>query len=428
MDIGIKKPVSTDYYEIKLVFDTKVVECLKNQLLEANEQLSASLTKTKELETLLQSSDDDAKTAKIVHLEDACQRRNKDLQECSEMCRVLNAETKRLQEDLSASQNQLGKVSQELNTWKEKAQNLESKVLDVSMQKMAVQKESNLSLADRLKIAEGQVEQLDKENSRLTDQLREVIGMNTRWQRYNEQREVHVLKLTKTNQHQQSKITVLEQQKRDLEQSINGLNVMLQKLKDEQRKNTDAAILALEHQVAQREDRISELVEELSALKMYIQGGENESGLPQRAEDKERIQLLEQQAKTYKDDFEQERRDRERLQSNVDILRHRLHSTSRKLAALEQENTYTTPNVGLKTGSAPVYQPPRGLVARGIARPRYTSDEDTYLTSNVEIDGQDEPDGQGSNTEPLQCPRCAQEFSVANHCSFMTHVGICLDQ
>jgi ribosomal protein S6E (S10) len=253
--------------------------------------------------------------------------------------------------------------------------------------------------------------------------------MNTRWQRYNEQREVHVLKLTKTNQHQQSKITVLEQQQRDLEQTINGLNVMLQKLKDEQRKNTDVAIIALEHQLAQREDRISALAEELSALKIYIRGGESESGLPQRPEDRERIQLLEQQAKTFKDDFEQERKDRERLQSNNDILRHRLHSTTRKLSALEKQKPHTAQIVGLKVGSAPVYQPPRGLVARGVTRPRYASDEDTYLTSNVEIDGgRDEPDSLGSNTEPLQCPRCAQEFQVADHSAFMRHVGICLDQ
>ncbi|XP_038046045.1 TNFAIP3-interacting protein 2-like isoform X2 [Patiria miniata] len=402
----------------------KATKDLQQQLREAKEQLRIGELKILDLEALVRSSED-VKTAKIVHLEDTCQRSHKELQDVEEMCRVLTSETKKLQAELAASQLQLESSCKELADWKEKAQNLDTKVLNVSLQKMAFHKESNLSVADQLKIAEGQVEQLEKESSRLTDQLREVIGMNTRWQRYNEQRETHVLKLTKTNQHQQSKITVLEQQKRDLEQTINGLNVMLQKLKEEQRKNTDAAILALEHQVSRREDRISEMAEELSALKMYLQSNEDATETRQRPEDRERIQILEQQLKAYKDDFQQERRDRERVQSNNEVLKHRLQDATRKIAGFEQQNARVTPNF---TTNIAGYQPQRRLIARGISRPSYASDEEAYRVSDLEIDAHDETDGPSSSTEPLQCPRCAQEFTVENHSIFMRHVGVCLDQ
>ena len=39
---------------------------------------------------------------------------------------------------------------------------------------------SNLQPEEQVRILEQQVDQLEKENGRLTDQLKEVIGMNTR--------------------------------------------------------------------------------------------------------------------------------------------------------------------------------------------------------------------------------------------------------
>jgi predicted nuclease with TOPRIM domain len=113
----------------------QVVESLRNQLREATDKLQACLNKADEQESLLKSSDD-VKTAKIVHLEDACQRSNKELQEFREMCGVLTSETKRLQDDLSAAKDGLEKTAQELLAWKEKAENLETKVVEASLQKV----------------------------------------------------------------------------------------------------------------------------------------------------------------------------------------------------------------------------------------------------------------------------------------------------
>ena len=160
---------------------------------------------------------------------------------------------------------------------------------------MSTEDESRVSLSDRLKIGEEQVKQLEKENSRVTDQLREVIGMNTRWQRYNEQRETYVVKLTKTNQQQQSKITVLEQQVRGLEQNINDLNTLLQKMDAGKKKNTDAYVMSLEQQLVQKEDEVIELKEQVATLKVTLHTTEKQRGVAQRLEDKEMIETLKEQ-------------------------------------------------------------------------------------------------------------------------------------
>lgn len=200
---------------------------------------------------------------------------------------------------------------------------------------------------------------MEKENSRVTDQLREVIGMNTRWQRYNEQRETYVVKLSKTSQQQQSKITVLEQQVRDLEQNINDLNKLLQKMESGKRRNTDAYVMSLEQQLLQKEDEVIELKDEVAKLKTTLHMIEKQRGVAQRLEDKEMIETLRAQLEVFKDDFNQERKDRERLQGNNDILRHRLK---------ESKNRYTPPTdiqrfAGSSGGLRGYYEQPQPRVS-----------------------------------------------------------------
>ncbi len=373
-----------------------------------------------------------SKKARIVELEARDTQKDHlrildELEQFKSLCNILAPQTKKLQDDLEALQRKHQAVCAELNDWKKKATVLESKNLRESTQKMATEEESRVSLSDRLKIGEEQIKQLEKENSRVTDQLREVIGMNTRWQRYNEQRETYVVKLSKTSQQQQSKITVLEQQVRDLEQNINDLNKLLQKMESGKRRNTDAYVMSLEQQLLQKEDEVIELKDEVAKLKTTLHMIEKQRGVAQRLEDKEMIETLRAQLEVFKDDFNQERKDRERLQGNNDILRHRLK---------ESKNRYTPPTdiqrfAGSSGGLRGYYEQPqpRRLVARGL--PAYQEFYDnSLLPSDVETDGVDETDapGNGHNDDgdQLQCPRCPASFAVTDHSAFMHHVTVCL--
>jgi hypothetical protein len=111
--------------------ESKIVESLRNQLREATDKLQACLNKVDEQKLLLKSSDD-IKTVTIVHLEDVCQRSNNEVQKFREVCGMLTSETKQLQDNLSAAKDKLEKNTQELLAWKEKAKNLETKVVQAS--------------------------------------------------------------------------------------------------------------------------------------------------------------------------------------------------------------------------------------------------------------------------------------------------------
>ncbi|XP_033633002.1 TNFAIP3-interacting protein 2-like [Asterias rubens] len=397
-------------------------------------QKQSDADKDKQLQDL--QKDLACKNARIVELEarDAQKdyhRIRGELEEFKTLCTILTPQTRKLQDDLEASQKKHQEVCAELADWKEKAKNMESRIVRELTQKMSTEDESRVSLSDRLKIGEEQVKQLEKENSRVTDQLREVIGMNTRWQRYNEQRETYVVKLTKTNQQQQSKITVLEQQVRGLEQNINDLNTLLQKMDAGKKKNTDAYVMSLEQQLVQKEDEVIELKEQVATLKVTLHTTEKQRGVAQRLEDKDMIETLKQQLKVYQEDFNQERKDRERLQGNNDILRHRLKESQNMVPPPANIQRFTGSSTGLRGHyyDQPQQPQPRRLIARGL--PVYQDPyEASLLPSDVETDGFDVTDGSGNELnddgDQLQCPRCPASFAVTDHSAFMHHVTICL--
>ena len=68
---------------------------------------------------------------------------------------------------------------------------------------------------EEVRIYSSQIDQLERENARLLEQLKEIIKMNTHWQRYDSQREEYVIKLTKTNQELQDKVSDLQHQIED---------------------------------------------------------------------------------------------------------------------------------------------------------------------------------------------------------------------
>ena len=136
----------------------------------------------------------------------------------------------------------------------------------------------NLKTKEQMRLLEQKVDQLDKENAKLTEQRKEVIGMNKRWKKFNNMREAHITRLSNTSYQQQSKIIVLEQQCSELNEEISklnklnaiGLNKKWQKFNDQREAHITKLSKTSYQQLSKiivLEQRCSELNEEISELK-----------------------------------------------------------------------------------------------------------------------------------------------------------------
>ena len=77
-----------------------------------------------------------------------------------------------------------------------------------------------------------------------------------RWQRYNDQREAYVIKLSKTSYQQQSKITVLEQRCSDLNKELTEVKKINDMLKRQEENKRDAALFSADQQLMQKDEEI----------------------------------------------------------------------------------------------------------------------------------------------------------------------------
>ena len=205
--------------------------------------------------------------------------------------------------------------------------------------------ENTLEL-DQLRISRSQTDQLQRENARLVEQLKEVIKMNTHWQRYDSQREEYVQKLTKTNQELQDKVS-------DLQHQIENIAVLKRRAKNkeetftttepqqsahfERDEQTNLIILdsalplrlpptmtttttttttAKEEEVAELMDRIAKLKDRIVELEI---GRES-----RKKEEDDQVALLREQVNVCVEDFKQERKDRERIHGDNLKLHKRL--------------------------------------------------------------------------------------------------------
>ena len=179
---------------------------------------------------------------------------------------------------------------------------------------------------EQLRISRSQIDQLERENARLVEQLKEVIKMNTHWQRYDAQREEYVLKLTKTNQELQDKVSDLQHQIEDIsilkgaenkeeKSTTTELQQSAQDKRDEA-EQADLDALRKEEEVAELTDRIAKLKDRIVELEI---GRES-----RKKEDDDQVALLREQVNVCVEDFKQERKDRERIHGDNLKLRKRL--------------------------------------------------------------------------------------------------------
>ncbi|XP_072025902.1 uncharacterized protein [Amphiura filiformis] len=316
---------------------------------------------------------------------------------------------------------------------------------------------SKMKTAEQLRISESQIDQLERENARLADQLKEVIRMNSHWQRYDAQREEYVLKLTRTNHELQDKVE-------DLQSRMEALNIPKESERKETSRKTDQACGGDDDlQALRKEEEVAALVDRIAKLKDRIAELEKRRDTSKKEED-DQIAMLHEQVNVCVEDFKQERKDRERIHGENLKLRKRLALAEKqinvyeeKIVQLHQCKQYRPEMVSKPPPRVGYDEPdpedrPHRLRASNAARyqqPMYYGDDLTDLPGDVEIDGgvpdekqEETPDipinGVDSLTEAdtedvddeevtssLQCPRCMASFEEDT--DFMKHVDKCID-
>lgn len=116
-------------------------------------------------------------------------------------------------------------------------------ILAVSQKK--TMEKIRLNTEKQLRISSSQIDQLERENARVVEQLKEVIKMNSHWQRYDSQREEYVLKLTRTNRDLQDKVSDLRKEVAkltDCKAHLKERLIKLEKGRELQKKEDDPSI------------------------------------------------------------------------------------------------------------------------------------------------------------------------------------------
>jgi chromosome segregation ATPase len=263
---------------------------------------------------------------------------------------------------------------------------------------------NTLSKDERLRIT--QCDQLEKENTLLVDQLKELTRMNSHWQRYDAQREEYVLKLTKTNQELQDKLENVSETSGDAKTtsstSLPPIPLPMSKTKtapdtdhkdkDKDRNETKVTPMVMEEmtkRINELEQRDKDNISQIKSLKEQIKTVRESP-----EEMQETIDMLREQISVCVVDFKAERADRERLNEEklkleeacahgVDVAGTGNARTSSHAPArhMERQNVYQQ-QWQYQHSNAPRY-------------PRYYGEDLTRLPSDVEIDGDHDYESDG---------------------------------
>ena len=145
-------------------------------------------------------------------------------------------------------------------------------------------------------------------------------------QRYDSQREEYVLKITRTNQELQDKVSDLQRQNENKKEcSTHEESQEVARWNEQGDTETDPDALTKEEEVATLTDRIAQLKKRIVELEI---GREL-----RKKEDDDQVALLSEQVNVCVEDFKQERKDRERIHEENLRLRQRLALTENQVCS-----------------------------------------------------------------------------------------------
>ena len=185
---------------------------------------------------------------------------------------------------------------------------------------------ADLNPEEQLGISRSRIDQLQRENARLVEKFKVVVKMNTHWQRYDSQREEYVLKMTRTNQELQDKVSDLQRQNENKkERSTDEESREVTRWDEQGDTETNPNALTKEEEVATLTDRIAQLKKRIVELEI---GREF-----RKKEDDDQVALLREQVNVCVENFKQERKDRERIHEEKFRLRQRLALTDNQVCS-----------------------------------------------------------------------------------------------
>lgn len=193
------------------------------------------------------------------------------------------------------------------------------------------------------------------------DRVRELLEANTNWQKYDNEREVHIKRLQEENASKDKRISELQAQ-------VAAANKMCQ-TSEESRKQLEKEKTELAGELRKAMDKVQELTNRLGDA-----GASSEL-----------LQVREEQVKAYKEDFESERRDRERAQSRLADVEMELEIVKREL---RQYNLREMEDLHQRRQASLEYHRQEYL----SKNPQSVYQRDHYDDRNPE-DGEDEIDG-----------------------------------
>ena len=182
---------------------------------------------------------------------------------------------------------------------------------------------ADLNPEEQLRISRSRIDQLQRENARLVEKFKVVVKMNNHWQRYDSQREEHVLKMTQTNQELQDKVSDLQRQNENKkERSTDEESREVTRWDEQGDTETDPDALTKEEEVATLIAQLKKRIVELEIGREF-----------RKKEDDDQVALLREQVNVCVEDFKQERKDRERIHEENLRLRQRLALTDNQVCS-----------------------------------------------------------------------------------------------
>ncbi|XP_023930066.1 TNFAIP3-interacting protein 2-like isoform X2 [Lingula anatina] len=295
------------------------------------------------------------------------------------------------------------------------------------------------------------VDSLKRRIAQLETQLKEVASMNQRWQNYNEQREQYVRKVQQDcseletrlkHQHIDPTAAMSENQQKAVDAMLLKYKQKLQNAEDEKQK-------VEEELMAERREKVA-LRETVQALTARVDELEHQAQYSRASQSGDDVDILKTQIQIFKDDFEQERRDRETAQGKVHELEDELRIVKQQLEMFQRDamtSMQRRRQEALQEYERQYYnQHNQGLVARGGNYPRAGN---LYMDSNVVADGDDEDDTQEpeggfdeidgfdmvdgpipqgkQSSDFLECPKCQKAYRTEQHTELLEHIDVCCD-
>lgn len=348
-----------EYAKLQQQYEEIDKECAELRIQCSNQQ-----TRIAELEQVLRSSDNE-KDRTINELREKLNHVTRELTSRDSLCSTLAEETRMLQQQLEDVAQQCQELAKRLQ---EQGHNTD-KIVQTALK--AVTKdggESSKSYAE--------------ENKALKQKVKEITEMNKRWQEYNNQREAYVKKLLTDLNDLQNRVAesagnqgnvIPHETQVEMNRILDEARRLTREV-DEQKRATTRAVNERDRYKRDLDNAngvISSLRNELQEIKRRMTSG---SAL----ESSETINALKAQIRICTEDFESERRDRERAVAKISKLEHELERCKKENENLKREASkwqtspqvqpqYTDPFYHYQGGSQGNFAH-EGLAARGVSR------------------------------------------------------------